>query len=63
MRALAEAAVEAGMAASTVRYAETSELATPAITAAIQAGDLVLVKGSHGTRMDVVADRIAAEFA
>ena len=33
------------------------------IAGAIQAGDLVLVKGSRGIRTDVVADRIAAEFA
>jgi UDP-N-acetylmuramoyl-tripeptide--D-alanyl-D-alanine ligase len=62
-RALAGAAIEAGMPASAVRYAEKSELATREVTAAIHAGDLVLVKGSRGTRTDVVADRIAAEFA
>ena len=62
-RALADAAIEAGMAASAVRYAEKSEGATREVIAAIHAGDLVLVKGSRGTRTDVVADRIAAEFA
>jgi len=62
-RALADAAIEAGMPASAVRYAEKSELAAREVTAAIHAGDLVLVKGSRGTRTDVVADRIAAEFA
>jgi UDP-N-acetylmuramoyl-tripeptide--D-alanyl-D-alanine ligase len=62
-RALAEAAVDAGMAASTVRYVERSEAAAGEIVAAIKAGDLVLVKGSRGTRTDIVADRIAAEFA
>ncbi len=61
-RALAEAAVAAGMPASAVKFAGKSEQATPEITAAIRAGDLVLVKGSRGTRTDVVADRIAAEF-
>ncbi len=37
----------------------------PAIgfSAAVRAGDLVLVKGSRGTRTDLVADRIAAEFS
>jgi UDP-N-acetylmuramoyl-tripeptide--D-alanyl-D-alanine ligase len=62
-RALADAAIEAGMPASAVRYAEKSELAARDITAAVKAGDLVLVKGSRGTRTDIVADRIAAEFA
>jgi len=62
-RVLAGAAIEAGMPASAVRYAETSELATREVAAAIHAGDLVLVKGSRGTRMDIVADAVAAEFA
>jgi UDP-N-acetylmuramoyl-tripeptide--D-alanyl-D-alanine ligase len=62
-RALADAAIEAGMPAATVRYAEKSEIAARDIAAAVKAGDLVLVKGSRGTRTDIVADRIAAEFA
>ena len=62
-RALADAAIDAGMPASAVRYAETSEVAVREVTAAIRAGDLLLVKGSRGTRMDVVADHIAMEFA
>ncbi|MBI2827841.1 MAG: UDP-N-acetylmuramoyl-tripeptide--D-alanyl-D-alanine ligase [Acidobacteria bacterium] len=62
-RALADAAIEAGMPVSAVWYAEKSELATREVTAAIHAGDLVLVKGSRGTRTDVVADAVAAEFA
>ena len=51
------------MSRSAVRYFESSEAAAPAVAAAIQAGDVVLVKGSRGTRTDVVADRIAAEHA
>jgi UDP-N-acetylmuramoyl-tripeptide--D-alanyl-D-alanine ligase len=62
-RGLADAAVEAGMPASAVRYAETSDAAAREIAGVIQAGDLVLVKGSRGIRTDIVADRIAAEFA
>jgi UDP-N-acetylmuramoyl-tripeptide--D-alanyl-D-alanine ligase len=62
-RAMGDAAIAAGMAASSVWYFEASESAAPIIAAAIQAGDLVLVKGSRGTRTDVVADRIAGEFA
>ena len=62
-RALAEAAIEAGMPVSAVRYAEKSEMVARDIPASITAGDLVLVKGSRGTRTDIVADRIVAEFA
>jgi len=62
-RELAEAAVTAGMPASAVRYFEKSDAAAPAIAAAIRAGDVVLVKGSRGTRTDLIADRIAEEFA
>ncbi|HXD16860.1 MAG TPA: UDP-N-acetylmuramoyl-tripeptide--D-alanyl-D-alanine ligase [Vicinamibacterales bacterium] len=62
-RDLADAAVAAGMDASAVRYFESSGAAAPAIAAAIRAGDVVLVKGSRGTRTDLIADRIAEEFA
>jgi UDP-N-acetylmuramyl pentapeptide synthase len=44
-------------------YFDRSDAAAPAIAAAIRAGDLVLVKGSRGTRTDLIADRIAEEFA
>jgi UDP-N-acetylmuramoyl-tripeptide--D-alanyl-D-alanine ligase len=62
-RAMADSAVAAGMPASAVTHFEKSEAAAVAITAVVRRGDLVLVKGSRGTRTDVVADRIAAEFA
>ena len=62
-RALADAAVGAGMPRAAVRYFESSEVAAAAAAAAVQPGDVVLVKGSRGTRTDVVADRIAAEHA
>ena len=62
-RRLADAAVAAGMPAAAVSYFERSELAAPAAVAAVNAGDLVLVKGSRGTRTDIVADRLAAEFS
>jgi UDP-N-acetylmuramoyl-tripeptide--D-alanyl-D-alanine ligase len=62
-RALADAATAAGMPASAVRWIERSDVAAPVIAAAIRPGDLVLVKGSRGTRTDIVADRIAAECA
>jgi UDP-N-acetylmuramoyl-tripeptide--D-alanyl-D-alanine ligase len=62
-RALADAAVAAGVPRGAVSHFEKSEQAIPAVLAAVQAGDLVLVKGSRGTRTDLVADRLAAEFA
>ena len=62
-RVLAASAVAAGMSASSVLYFESSEQAVPGVLAALRAGDLVLVKGSRGTRTDLIADRIAAEFA
>jgi len=61
-RALAEAAIEVGMPASAVQYVEKSELAADQVAEAIRPGDLVLVKGSRGTRTDIVADRIATVF-
>jgi UDP-N-acetylmuramoyl-tripeptide--D-alanyl-D-alanine ligase len=62
-RALAAAAIEAGMPAGAVTYFASSEEAAPAIADAVSAGDLVLVKGSRGIRTDVVVDRLAAERA
>lgn len=62
-QALARAAVDAGLPAASVHYVETSADAAPMVAAAIRPADLVLVKGSRGTRTDIVADRIAAEFA
>jgi UDP-N-acetylmuramoyl-tripeptide--D-alanyl-D-alanine ligase len=60
-RALAGAAVAAGMSRDAVLYFDSSAAAAPAVTAALRPGDLVLVKGSRGTRCDVVADRIVQE--
>jgi len=62
-RALADAAVAAGMSAPSVQYFGRSDEAAPVVVEAIRPGDLVLVKGSRGTRTDIVADRIAAELA
>jgi UDP-N-acetylmuramoyl-tripeptide--D-alanyl-D-alanine ligase len=62
-RALANAAIAAGMPASAVTYVERSEPAADLVKGAVRAGDLVLVKGSRGIRTDVVVDRLLAEFA
>ena len=61
-QALADEAVAAGLPAAAVRHYQKSEQAAPAVVSAIQAGDLVLVKGSRGTRTDLIVDRIAAEL-
>jgi UDP-N-acetylmuramoyl-tripeptide--D-alanyl-D-alanine ligase len=62
-RALAEGAIAAGMRRESVTYFPQSAEAVAPIAAQVRRGDLVLVKGSRGTRTDLVADRLAAEFA
>jgi UDP-N-acetylmuramoyl-tripeptide--D-alanyl-D-alanine ligase len=57
-QALADAAVTAGLPPSAVRWFERSDQAAPVVVSSIEAGDLVLVKGSRGTRTDVVADAL-----
>jgi UDP-N-acetylmuramoyl-tripeptide--D-alanyl-D-alanine ligase len=61
-RELARAAVAAGLPESAVSHFETSAAAAAAVVEAIRTGDLILVKGSRGTRTDVVVDRLAAEL-
>jgi UDP-N-acetylmuramyl pentapeptide synthase len=49
------------MPAASVHYAENSRQASDIAAALVKPGDLVLVKGSRGIRMEVVADRLKAE--
>jgi UDP-N-acetylmuramoyl-tripeptide--D-alanyl-D-alanine ligase len=62
-RALAAAAIDAGMVVASVTHFPTSEEAAREIAAAVRPGDVVLVKGSRGIRTDLIADRIKAERA
>jgi UDP-N-acetylmuramoyl-tripeptide--D-alanyl-D-alanine ligase len=62
-RALADAAIDAGMPRQSVTHFAQSADAVAPISAEVRRGDLVLVKGSRGTRTDLVVDRLAAEFA
>jgi UDP-N-acetylmuramoyl-tripeptide--D-alanyl-D-alanine ligase len=59
--ALAAAAVTAGMAASRVRHYATSDRAADVLATLIEAGDVVLVKGSRGVRTERVVERLKAE--
>jgi UDP-N-acetylmuramyl pentapeptide synthase len=44
-----------------VHHFESSHQAASGVSAAIRYGDLVLVKGSRGTRCDVIVDRLVQE--
>jgi UDP-N-acetylmuramoyl-tripeptide--D-alanyl-D-alanine ligase len=56
--ALAEGAAHAGLAGKCiVRFADSSA-AADAIESLVRPGDLILIKGSRGTRTDLVADRL-----
>jgi len=56
--ALSHGAVAAGLSPSAVHRFEDSVSAAPAVARLARAGDIVLVKGSRGTRTDIVADRL-----
>ena len=61
-RALGEAAIAAGMKRDAVLHFNTSNEAATAVTSFLTAGDVVLVKGSRGTRTDLVVERLTAVF-
>jgi UDP-N-acetylmuramoyl-tripeptide--D-alanyl-D-alanine ligase len=60
-RALGAAAVDAGLAAADVRHAATSDEAAAIVTALVRDGDLILVKGSRGVKLERVVDALAEE--
>ncbi|HEU5048379.1 MAG TPA: UDP-N-acetylmuramoyl-tripeptide--D-alanyl-D-alanine ligase [Rickettsiales bacterium] len=44
-------------------YAENATALSPLVTEALQANDIILIKGSHGSRMDIVRDAIVKQAA
>ena len=61
-RALGEAAIDAGLPRASVVHFDTSTEAAPAIAGQVTSGDVVLVKGSRGTRTDLIVERLTAVF-
>ena len=61
-RAMGEAAIEAGLPRAAVVHFDNSTDAAPQIAAQLTSGDVVLVKGSRGTRTDLVVERLMAVF-
>ncbi|MBA3948674.1 MAG: UDP-N-acetylmuramoyl-tripeptide--D-alanyl-D-alanine ligase, partial [Acidobacteria bacterium] len=57
------AAVEAGMPAAAVTHVATAEEAASAASSRVQAGDVVLIKGSRGIGVDRVVAHLKAEAA
>jgi len=58
-RALGRGAVDAGLPAAAIRHAGTSDEAAAVVEALVRPGDVVLVKGSRGVRLERVVDRLA----
>jgi len=61
-RALGEAAIDAGLPRAAVTHFDNSTDAAPAIAGQLTSGDVVLVKGSRGTRTDLIVERLTAVF-
>jgi UDP-N-acetylmuramoyl-tripeptide--D-alanyl-D-alanine ligase len=57
-RAIVDGALEDGLPRERAHYFEKSDAAAPVIAGDVRDGDVVLVKGSRGTRTDLVADAI-----
>jgi UDP-N-acetylmuramoyl-tripeptide--D-alanyl-D-alanine ligase len=60
-RGLAEGALENGMADSNVIQFDTSAEAGREVVKYLSSGDIILIKGSQGTRMEKVVEEIMAE--
>ena len=62
-KALGEAAVEAGLAADSVKHYDDSNAAATSLAGLLRNGDLVLVKGSRGVQIDRVVNQLVEEWA
>ena len=62
-RAMADAAVRAGMRAAAVGHVSDAGQAADLALQRTRPGDLVLVKGSRGIGLDALVERLKAEFA
>jgi UDP-N-acetylmuramoyl-tripeptide--D-alanyl-D-alanine ligase len=60
--ALGEAAIAAGLPRAAVRHLATSDEAAAEVALRVTDGDVVLVKGSRGTRTDRVVDMLQAAY-
>lgn len=60
-RSIAEGALEAGMSEKNIIQYETSEGAAKELDSLIKPGDLILVKGSQGRRMERIVEEIMKE--
>ena len=61
--ALGEAAIAAGMPRASVRHVPTSDEAAAEVALRVHDGDVILVKGSRGTRTERVVDMLQAAYS
>ena len=57
-KALADSALKAGLPASSILWVETSQQAAEPLRKLLKKGDVALIKGSHGMRMDRIISAI-----
>jgi UDP-N-acetylmuramoyl-tripeptide--D-alanyl-D-alanine ligase len=62
-RAMGEAAIAAGLARDAVTHVADSAAAADVTAGLVQPGDLVLVKGSRGVRLERVVERLSGAGA